>query len=128
MPQIYFLERILKDLSQHLFFISYLFTRTFIYKITRAMKTKLTLVMEDDVIYNAKKYAKKAETSLSSMVENYLKAVAIEKKGTKLNKSNTIKKLNPKVAKLKGVLHVPKDFNYKEALGQILLERYNKLK
>ena len=92
------------------------------------MKTKLTLVMEDAVIYNAKKYAKKADTSLSSMVENYLKAVASEKKGTKLNKSNTIKKLNPKVAKLKGVLHVSKDFNYKEALGQILLERYNKLK
>ena len=36
--------------------------------------------------------------------------------------------LTAKVAKLKGVLHVSKDFNYKEALGQILLERYNKLK
>jgi hypothetical protein len=43
------------------------------------MKTKLTLVMDDAVIYNAKKYAKKADTSLSSMVENYLKAVASEK-------------------------------------------------
>jgi len=126
MPQIYFLERILKDLSQHLFFIIYLFTRTFIYKITRVMKTKLTLVMEDAVIYNAKKYAKKADTSLSSMVENYLKAVASEKSKTRIKDS--AKKLNPKVAKLKGVLHVPKDFNYKEALGQILLERYNKLK
>lgn len=92
------------------------------------MKTKLTLVMEDTVIYDAKKYAKKRGTSLSSLVENYFKAVANEKKAAKLNKSNTIKKLNPKVAKLKGVLHVPKDFNYKEALGQILFERYNKLK
>ena len=70
------------------------------------MKTKLTLVMDDAVIYNAKKYAKKADTSLSSMVENYLKAVASEKKAAKLNKSNLIKKLNPNVAKLKGVLQV----------------------
>lgn len=91
------------------------------------MKTKLTLVMEDEVIYNAKKYAKKKEESLSSLVENYLKAISNEDKGFKMKKTNS-KKLNPKVAKLKGVLHIPKNFNYKEELGNILLERYNKLK
>jgi hypothetical protein len=41
------------------------------------MKTKLTLVMEDEVIYKAKQYAKKKEESLSSLVEHYLKAVAL---------------------------------------------------
>ena len=91
------------------------------------MKTKLTLVMEDEVIYNAKKYAKKKEESLSSLVENYLKAVANDEKSTK-NKKSSPKKLNPKVAKLKGVLNIPKNFNYKEELGNILLERNNKLK
>lgn len=91
------------------------------------MKTKLTLVLEDEVIYNAKKYAKKKEESLSSMVENYLKAVTADEKGVKNIKPNA-KKLNPKVAKLKGVLNIPKHFNYKEELGNILLERYNKLK
>lgn len=91
------------------------------------MKTKLTLVMEDEVIYNAKKYAKKKEESLSSLVENYLKAVANDEKYTK-NKKSSSKKLNPKVAKLKGVLNIPKNFNYKVELGNILLERYNKLK
>ena len=91
------------------------------------MKTKLTLVMEDEVIYNAKKYAKKKEESLSSLVENYLKAVAVQEKTVK-NVKSTSKKLNPKVAKLKGVLKIPKNFNYKEELGNILLERYNKLK
>jgi hypothetical protein len=91
------------------------------------MKTKLTLVMEVEVIYNAKKYAKKKEESLSSLVENYLKAVAVQEKTIK-NVKSTSKKLNPKVAKLKGVLKIHKNFNYKEELGNILLERYNKLK
>jgi hypothetical protein len=91
------------------------------------MKTKLTLVMDDEVIYNAKKYAKKKDESLSSLVEHYLNAVSNEDKGVK-NKRANVKKLNPKVAKLKGVLNIPKNFNYKEELGSILLERYNKLK
>jgi hypothetical protein len=91
------------------------------------MKTKLTLVMEDEVIFNAKKYAKKKDESLSSLVEHYLKAISNEDRGSKLKKGIS-KKLNPKVAKLKGVLNIPKNFNYKEELGNILLERYNKLK
>lgn len=91
------------------------------------MKTKLTLVMDDEVIYNAKKYAKKKEESLSSLVENYLKVVAVQEKTMKQVKPVS-KKLHPKVAKLKGVLNIPKHFNYKEELGKILLERYNKLK
>ena len=53
------------------------------------MKTKLTLVMDDEVIYNAKIYAKKKEESLSSLVENYLKAVAVDTKDEK----NKTKKL-----------------------------------
>jgi len=126
MPQIYFLERILKDLSQHLFFISYQFTRTFIYKITRVMKTKLTLVMDDAVIYNAKKYAKKADTSLSSMVENYLKAVASEKSKTRIKDS--AKKLNSLIEKHRGIISVPDDYDYKKEIGNYLLAKYNKLK
>ena len=39
--------------------------------------------MEDEVIYNAKIYAKKKEESLSSLVENYLKAVSVEAKDEK---------------------------------------------
>jgi hypothetical protein len=88
------------------------------------MKTKLTLVMEDEVIYNAKIYAKKKEESLSSLVENYLKAVAVNGKVEK----NKTKKLHPSIAKLKGIINLPKNFNYKKELGKILLERYNKFK
>ena len=126
MAQIYFLERILKDLFPHLFFISYLFTRTFIFKITRAMKTKLTLVMDDAVIYNAKKYAKKADTSLSSMVENYLKALANEK--FKNNKNTSPKKLNSVIEKYRGIISLPADYDYKKEIANYLLEKYNKLK
>jgi hypothetical protein len=88
------------------------------------MKTKLTLVMEDEVIYHAKIYAKKKEESLSSMVENYLKAVTVNGKVEK----NKTKKLHPSIAKLKGIINLPKNFNYKKELGKILLDRYNKLK
>ena len=107
-----------------LFFLNYLFTIIFITLNTSAMKTKLTLVMDDEVIYNAKIYAKKKEESLSSLVENYLKAVAVDTKDEK----NKTKKLHPKIAQLKGVINLPKNFNYKNELGKILLERYNKLK
>ena len=92
------------------------------------MKTKLTLVMDDAVIYNAKKYAKKADTSLSSMVENYLKAVASEKKAAKLNKSNLIKKLNSVIEKYRGIISLPADYDYKKEIANYLLEKYNKLK
>lgn len=37
-------------------------------------------------------------------------------------------KLNPKIAKLKGVLNLPPNFDYKKAIGEYLLEKYNKLK
>ena len=72
------------------------------------MKTKLTLVVEDEVIYNAKIYAKKKEESLSSLVENYLKAVAVNGKVEK----NKTKKLHPSIAKLKGVINLPKNFDF----------------
>ena len=90
------------------------------------MKTKLTLVMDDAVIYNAKKYAKKADTSLSSMVENYLKAVASEK--SKNNIKGSPKKLNSLIEKYRGIISVPDDYDYKKEIGNYLLEKYNKLK
>ncbi len=38
------------------------------------------------------------------------------------------KELHPNVAKLKGVLKLPKNFDYKKAIGEYLIEKYNKLK
>lgn len=37
------------------------------------------------------------------------------------------KALNPDIAKLKGIIKVPKNFDYKKAVGEYLLKKYNKL-
>lgn len=39
------------------------------------MNSKLTLKLQSDIIAQAKEYAKKNHTSISKMVENYLKSV-----------------------------------------------------
>ena len=38
------------------------------------------------------------------------------------------KELQPNVSKLKGVLNLPENFDYKNAIGEYLLKKYNKLK
>jgi hypothetical protein len=91
------------------------------------MKTKLTLVMEDEVIYNAKKYAKKKEESLSSLVENYLKAVAVGQTNDDGKKTVAKKRTSP-IEKYRGIINIPADYNYKEEIGKYLLDKYNKLK
>jgi hypothetical protein len=91
------------------------------------MKTKLTLVMEDEVIYNAKIYAKKKEESLSSLVENYLKAVAVSSKLTNSKKSNSKKSISL-IEKYRGIISLPEDYDYKKEIGLYLLKKYNKLK
>jgi hypothetical protein len=91
------------------------------------MKTKLTLVVEDEVIYNAKIYAKKKKESLSSLVENYLKAVAESSKLKNPKKSNS-KKAISLIEKYRGIISLPEDYDYKKEIGLYLLKKYNKLK
>jgi hypothetical protein len=91
------------------------------------MKTKLTLVMEDEVIYNAKKYAKNKAESLSSLVENYLKMVAVGQTNEKGKKAVSKKRTSP-IEKYRGIINIPDEYNYKEEVGKYLLEKYNKLK
>ena len=75
--------------------------------------------MEDEVIYNAKIYAKKKEESLSSLVENYLKSIAVNGKVEK----NKTKKLHPSIAKLKGptklINRMNRDKNYFDKINEI---------
>jgi hypothetical protein len=91
------------------------------------MKTKLTLVMEDEVIYNAKIYAKNKEESLSSLVENYLKAIAVSSKLTNPKKSNSKKSISL-IEKYRGIISLPENYDYKKEIGLYLLKKYNKLK
>ena len=81
------------------------------------MNTKLTLTIEQTVIEKAKKYAKDKERSLSSLIENYLKAL------TKDDNSNEIE-LTPIVKSLKGSFTAPKDFDYDKELTNRLLKKY----
>lgn len=81
------------------------------------MSTKLTLTIEESVIENAKQYARQKGTSLSNMVENYLKIVATESICAE-------PELSPIVKSLKGSFKAPADFNYKRELSKGLSKKY----
>jgi hypothetical protein len=82
------------------------------------MTTKLTLTIDDAVIHSAKKYAQLKGRSLSDVVENYLRSLT--------PKPKMDEKISPKVLKLMGVIKLPKDFNYKNELGNALAKKYKK--
>ena len=80
------------------------------------MTTKLTLTIEDSVIKTAKKYAQKRGSSLSGLIENYLRTLS--------SKESEPGKLSPRIKRLKGAIKLPKDFDYKEGLEEALTEKY----
>lgn len=80
------------------------------------MTTKLTLTMEDSVIDSAKKYARSKGKSLSDIVENYLKSITVQE--------NKGEQLSPRVTELMGSVKLPKDFDYKNELGNALNKKY----
>ena len=81
------------------------------------MNTKLTLTIEESIIEKAKKYAKHKGSSLSNMIENYLKTVTNE---TKIKDME----LPPVVKSLKGSFKAPKGFDYKKELSKGLSKKY----
>jgi hypothetical protein len=82
------------------------------------MNTKLTLTIEKEIIEEAKEYAKKKGQSLSDLVENYFKLL------TKNERQIEPKQLSPRVKRLRGILKVDKDFNYKSVLEEELAKKY----
>jgi hypothetical protein len=82
------------------------------------MTTKLTLTIEEKVVSSAKKYARKRGKSLSGLVENYLKSVS--------RKEQDQATLSPKVSRLKGVIKLPENYNYKKEIGNELAKKYKK--
>jgi hypothetical protein len=83
------------------------------------MKTKLTLTIEQRVVKNAKKYARKQGRSLSDLVENYLKAI------TDQEEQETVD-VSPLVRSMQGGFRVPDDFDYdyKKGLKDGLSDNY----
>ena len=82
------------------------------------MTTKLTLTIDDNVISSAKKYAQRKGKSLSHLVENYLKSIGTKDTGTYV--------ISPKVSKLRGIIKLPNDFDYKTELSNALSKKYIK--
>jgi hypothetical protein len=86
-------------------------------KSSKEMNTKLTLTIEQSIIDEAKKYARKRERSLSDLIENYLKALIKE------TPSGT-DELTPTVKALRGSFKRSEDMDYKDELAERLSEKY----
>lgn len=76
------------------------------------MNTKLTLTIEQEIIQIAKDYAKEHGQSLSNLVENYLKLITVDRR------SITPDQLSPRVKKLRGIIRVEGEFDYKKTLEE----------
>lgn len=81
------------------------------------MNTKLTLNIDQDIINEAKSYAKSNSVSLSKLIENYLSSL------TKKNKEKS--KVSPLVESLTGVISLDKDYDYKKGYGDYLTKKYS---
>lgn len=82
------------------------------------MNTKLTLTIDKEIIDIAKEYAKEKGVSLSEMVENYFKFVT--------GKRSTVKEkdLSPQLKKLRGIIKVDEEIDYKQLIVQELSKKY----
>ena len=83
-----------------------------------AMNTKLTLTIEKDILEEAKIYARDKGQSLSDIVENYFKLL------TKDNREIKPTQLSPRVRRLRGIISVEEDFDYKKVLVEELSKKY----
>ena len=81
------------------------------------MNTKLTLTIEETIIVRAKSYARSKKSSLSNLIENYLKAVTKEEI-TEGSETTSI------VKTLQGSFKAPKNFYYKAELSNRISEKY----
>ncbi|MFN4082980.1 MAG: DUF6364 family protein [Bacteroidia bacterium] len=82
------------------------------------MNAKLTLTINPTIISSAKKYAKIKGKSLSDIIENYLKTLTVN--------DNKNFEVNEKILKLKGVINLPENFDYKKTLTKSLDKKYKK--
>lgn len=69
----------------------------------------------------AKKYAREQGRSLSDIVENYFKAIAV----TKVEKKSNDEELHPLIASMQGSMKAPDSYDYKNELTEILLKKHN---
>lgn len=81
------------------------------------MKKKLTLRIDESVIELAKIYACNRKTSLSNLVENYLRDLT--------NQKDRNSKMSPLVKSISGVLDLPNDYDHERNYRKFLREKYS---
>lgn len=81
--------------------------------------TKLTLKLNIDSIANAKAYAAKHKTSLSSLVENFFTTLTSSEDSTTSQFT-----YSPIVQELSGIISAPEDFDYKEDYIKYIEDKY----
>jgi hypothetical protein len=81
------------------------------------MDVKLTIKLDNEVIYRAKRYAQHRKTSLSKMIESYLDSV------TKPDSDDI--EITPLVKSLSGVITLPEGYDYKKDRTDYLSGKYS---
>lgn len=87
------------------------------------MNTKLTLNVDKEIIEKAKSFAKSRNTSLSSLIENYLQRITDENPVVRL-KDEPNPTITPLVKSLSGIIDVPEGFDRKKAYVDHLADKY----
>ncbi|KAA3645769.1 MAG: hypothetical protein DWP98_10945 [Bacteroidetes bacterium] len=83
------------------------------------MSTKLTLSLDQEAIAIAKKIAKKRNTSLSKMVEEYFYKLMNKKEAEKME-------LHPDITSMIGRFEIDDDRDYKTILGEVRMKKHLK--
>ncbi|MBI5140929.1 MAG: hypothetical protein HZA20_01900 [Nitrospirae bacterium] len=73
------------------------------------MNKKLTLLLDESVIEQAKTFAEQHKESLSGMVEKYFKYLVSGNRN-----KGTIAKISPEIAALTGIIHIPDAVDIKQ--------------
>ena len=79
------------------------------------MTAKLTLTLDKTLVDAAKLYAKASGTSLSTIIEQYLK---------NLIRENQSQEISPRLKKIIGTVKLPKKFKEKKELLSYLKEKH----
>ncbi len=80
------------------------------------MDTKLTLKLEQNIIEQAKDYAKENSTSLSELFENYLHNI--------VTKNKQQENITPLVRSLSGIVKLDDVNNHKDKYADYLINKY----
>jgi len=83
------------------------------------MSTKLTLLIDESVVADAKAYARESGKSLSKIIEGYLRGLR------KKQKNNTEEELPAILKRLHGCVDAKDVRNYEEVIQEEIIKKYS---